>query len=69
MSYRKKDLCPDDKQELLALIEDHREGLVPLAMPLTRLKHHLNCCPVPDWVHQQVHLNPYPKELMLRNHV
>ena len=24
---------------------------------------------VPDWVHQQVHLHPYPKELMLRNHV
>jgi len=21
------------------------------------------------WVHQQVYLNPYPKELMLRNHV
>jgi len=25
--------------------------------------------PVPDWVHQQVYLNPYPHELMLRNHV
>jgi uncharacterized protein YbgA (DUF1722 family) len=24
---------------------------------------------VPDWVHQQVYLHPYPKELMLRNHV
>jgi uncharacterized protein YbgA (DUF1722 family) len=42
-----------------------------------RLKHHLNRYPVPDWVpvpsvawvHQQVYLNPYPKELMLRNHV
>jgi uncharacterized protein YbgA (DUF1722 family) len=48
MSYRKKDLCPDDKQELLALIEDHREGRVPLAMQLPRLKQHLNCYPVPD---------------------
>ena len=51
-----------------------REGTVQL---LTLLKHHLNRHPVPDWVPvpnaawvpQQVYLNPYPKELMLRNHV
>jgi hypothetical protein len=24
---------------------------------------------VPEWVHQQAYLHPYPKELMLRNHV
>jgi uncharacterized protein YbgA (DUF1722 family) len=35
MSYRKKDLCPDDKQELLGLIEDNRQGLLPLIVPLT----------------------------------
>jgi hypothetical protein len=35
----------------------------------TRLKHHLSRYPVPDWVYQQAHLHPYPKELMLRNHV
>ena len=29
----------------------------------------LNRYPVPDWVHQQVYLHPYPRELMLRNHV
>jgi uncharacterized protein YbgA (DUF1722 family) len=29
----------------------------------------LNRYPVPEWVHQQVYLHPYPKELMLRNHV
>jgi uncharacterized protein YbgA (DUF1722 family) len=34
-----------------------------------RLKHHLNRYPVPRWVQQQVYLHPYPKELMLRNHV
>jgi uncharacterized protein YbgA (DUF1722 family) len=32
-------------------------------------KHHLSRYPVLDWVHQQVYLHPYPKELMLRNHV
>jgi uncharacterized protein YbgA (DUF1722 family) len=34
----------------------------------TRRNHH-NRHPAPDWVHQQVYLHPYPKELMLRNHV
>jgi hypothetical protein len=34
-----------------------------------RLKHHLNRYPVPEWMHQQVYLHPYPKELMPRNHV
>jgi len=55
--------------ELLGLIEDYRQGLVPLIVPLTLLKHHLNRHPVPNWVDQQVYLHPYPKELMLRNHV
>jgi uncharacterized protein YbgA (DUF1722 family) len=55
--------------ELLGLIEDYRQGLVPLIVPLTLLKHHLGRYPIPEWVHQQVYLHPHPKELMLRNHV
>jgi uncharacterized protein YbgA (DUF1722 family) len=69
MGYLKKGLSSEDKQELLGLIEDYRQELVPLIVPLTLLKHHLRRHPVPEWVHQQVYLNPYPKELMLRNHV
>jgi uncharacterized protein YbgA (DUF1722 family)/uncharacterized protein YbbK (DUF523 family) len=69
MGFLKSHLSSEDKQELLGLIEDYRQGLLPLIVPLTLLKHHLNRYPVPDWVHQQVYLNPYPKELMLRNHV
>jgi uncharacterized protein YbgA (DUF1722 family) len=42
---------------------------VPLIVPLTLLKHHLNRYLVPDWVHQQVDLSSYLKELMLQNHV
>jgi uncharacterized protein YbgA (DUF1722 family) len=38
-------------------------------VPLTLPKHYLNRYPVPEWVHQQVYLNPYPKELMLPNHI
>jgi uncharacterized protein YbgA (DUF1722 family) len=69
MGYLKKVLSTEDKQELLDLIEVYRQGLLPPIVPLTLLKHHLNRHPVPEWVHQQVYLNPYPKELMLRNHV
>jgi uncharacterized protein YbgA (DUF1722 family) len=69
MGFLKNHLSSEDKQELLGLIEDYRQGLVPLIVPLTLLKHHLNRYPVPEWVHQQVYLKPYPKELMLRNHV
>jgi hypothetical protein len=68
-SLSKNHLSDWDKQELLGLIEDYRQGLLPLIVPLTLLKHHLNRHPVPEWVHQQVYLHPYPKELMLRNHV
>ena len=69
MGYLKKDLSSEDKQELLGLIEDYRQGLLPPIVPLILLKHHLNRYPVPVWVHQQVYLNPCPKKLMLRNHV
>ena len=69
MGFLKNHLTSEDKQELLGLIDDCRRGLLPLIVPLTLLKHHLNRHPVPEWVHQQVYLNPYPKELMLRNHV
>jgi uncharacterized protein YbgA (DUF1722 family) len=35
MGYLKNHLSSDDKQELLGLIEDYRQGLVPLIVPLT----------------------------------
>jgi uncharacterized protein YbgA (DUF1722 family)/uncharacterized protein YbbK (DUF523 family) len=69
MGFLKDALSGEDKAELLAYIEDYRNGLVPLIVPITLLKHHLSRHQVPDWVHQQVYLYPYPKELMLRNHV
>jgi uncharacterized protein YbgA (DUF1722 family)/uncharacterized protein YbbK (DUF523 family) len=67
--FVKDHLDARDKKELIGLIEDYRRGIVPLIVPVTLLKHHLGRHPVPDWIHQQVYLNPYPKELLLRNHV
>jgi uncharacterized protein YbgA (DUF1722 family)/uncharacterized protein YbbK (DUF523 family) len=69
MGYLKNHLSSEDKQELLGIIEDFRQGMVPLIVPMTLLQHHLRRHPVPNWVWEQVYLRPYPKELMLRNHV
>jgi uncharacterized protein YbgA (DUF1722 family)/uncharacterized protein YbbK (DUF523 family) len=69
MGYFKDRLAVDEKQELVESIEDYRQGLLPLIVPLTLIRHYTRLHPVPDWVHQQVYLNPCPKELMLRNHV
>jgi uncharacterized protein YbgA (DUF1722 family) len=69
MGFLKDSLTSEDKVELLGLVEDYRHELVPLIVPLTLLQHHLRRHTVPDWVHQQVYLHPYPSELMLRNHV
>jgi uncharacterized protein YbgA (DUF1722 family)/uncharacterized protein YbbK (DUF523 family) len=73
MGFLKDKLSGEDKAELLAYIEDYRQQMLPLIVPLTLLRHHLgrreNEDEVPDWVHQQVYLHPYPKELLLRNHV
>jgi uncharacterized protein YbgA (DUF1722 family)/uncharacterized protein YbbK (DUF523 family) len=56
------------RQELLLLIEDYRQGLVPLIVPVTLLAHHVNRLNV-AYLQGQVYLRPHPKELMLRNHV
>ena len=50
------------------MIDDYHQGLTPLIVPLTLIKHHVRKFDV-DYVRDQVYLNPHPKELMLRNHV
>jgi uncharacterized protein YbgA (DUF1722 family) len=66
--HLKKHLDAADKEELVACIENYRQGLVPLIVPLTLLQHHFRRHPAP-WVLEQTYLQPYPAELMLRNHV
>jgi uncharacterized protein YbgA (DUF1722 family)/uncharacterized protein YbbK (DUF523 family) len=56
------------RDELLAAIDDHRRGIVPLVVPMTLVKHHVRRLDVP-YLAGQVYLDPHPKELMLRNHV
>jgi uncharacterized protein YbgA (DUF1722 family) len=64
-----KDLPEEDRAELHTAIDDHRGGLVPLIVPVTLLRHHLRRVPGASWALDQTYLAPYPKELMLRNHV
>jgi uncharacterized protein YbgA (DUF1722 family)/uncharacterized protein YbbK (DUF523 family) len=66
--YFKRDLSTAEKEELQGLITDYREGLVPLIVPLTLVKHYVRKLGV-EYLEGQVYLNPHPKELMLRNHV
>lgn len=64
--YFKKTMSPGDSQEIQRLIAQYRQGVVPLVVPLTLLKHHLRQHPDP-YVSQQVYLQPHPENLSLRN--
>lgn len=66
--YLKRALDSGDRTEMASTIDEYGQGLVPLVVPLTLLKHHFRCYPA-EWVLNQTYLNPYPAELMLRNHV
>jgi uncharacterized protein YbgA (DUF1722 family)/uncharacterized protein YbbK (DUF523 family) len=68
VGYLRKTIDPADKHELLALIEDYRNGLVPLVVPITMLRHHVQRHQV-EYMGGQLYLEPHPKELMLRNRV
>jgi hypothetical protein len=67
MGYFKKQLDPDEKQELVEVIEHYRLGYYPLVVPLTLLKHYVRKYDQP-YLQDQYYLNPHPVELKLRNH-
>lgn len=68
LSHVSERLSPDERQELVGLIDDHRRGLVPLVVPLTLFRHHVRRLGI-RYPEGQAYLEPHPKELMLRNHV
>jgi len=68
MGYFKKVLSTEEKQELLAVIMQYHERLVPLIVPLTLIRHYVSKYDQ-QYLRQQVYLAPHPAELMLRNHV
>jgi uncharacterized protein YbgA (DUF1722 family)/uncharacterized protein YbbK (DUF523 family) len=68
MGYFKKELTSGEKQELLDLINNYREGRFPLIVPVTLIRHYVRKYNQP-YLKEQVYLNPHPLELQLRNHV
>ena len=68
MGYFKDRLDRTSKAELLAAIEDYRNLLVPLIVPITLLRHYVRLFEA-SYLAGQLYLEPHPKELMLRNHV
>ncbi|MEO6308526.1 MAG: DUF523 and DUF1722 domain-containing protein [Nitrospiraceae bacterium] len=68
LGYFKDRLDAREKAELLVVIGDYHQGLTPLIVPLTLIKHYVKIFDV-GYIRDQVYLNPHPKELMLRNHV
>ncbi len=67
MGYFKKQLTGDEKAELIDVIEAYHKGYVPLIVPITLMNHYVRKYRVP-YLERQCFFNPYPVELMLRNH-
>jgi uncharacterized protein YbgA (DUF1722 family) len=68
LGYFKEQLSPDEKQEMLEIIDQYRQGLFPLIVPLTLMNHYVRKYDQP-YLKEQSYLNPHPVELQLRNHV
>jgi uncharacterized protein YbgA (DUF1722 family)/uncharacterized protein YbbK (DUF523 family) len=68
VGHMKERLTKPERGEIDNVIEDYRQGLVPLVVPLTLVKHYVVRHGI-AYLRDQVYLNPHPKELKLRNHV
>jgi uncharacterized protein YbgA (DUF1722 family)/uncharacterized protein YbbK (DUF523 family) len=66
--YFKKQISKDEKQELVDIIQNYYDHLVPLIVPITLLNHYIRKYNI-DYLQDQIYLNPHPAELALRNHV
>ncbi len=68
MGYFKQQLSHGEKAELLEVIGQYHDHLVPLVVPLTLLRHYISKYDQ-QYLKGQVYLAPHPAQLMLRNHV
>jgi len=68
MGYFKGALPREEKEELLELIRQYHDHLVPQVVPITMLKHYCLKFNEP-YLRGQLYLSPHPAELALRNHV
>ncbi|MCW8996345.1 MAG: DUF523 and DUF1722 domain-containing protein [Psychromonas sp.] len=63
--YFKRHLNSAQRVDLANQIDKYRQGLLPLMVPITLIKHFLTLYPDP-YLEQQVYLNPHPEALKLR---
>ncbi|NTV50440.1 MAG: DUF523 and DUF1722 domain-containing protein [Geobacteraceae bacterium] len=68
MGYFKQQLSADEKVELLDVIGQYHDHLLPLIVPMTLLRHYIGKYDQ-QYLKGQVYLSPHPSQLMLRNHV
>jgi uncharacterized protein YbgA (DUF1722 family)/uncharacterized protein YbbK (DUF523 family) len=68
MGYFSQELSRSERQELLGVISDFHQQLVPLTVPITLIRHFALKYAV-GYLLNQTYLEPSPKEMMLRNHV
>lgn len=67
LGYFKPDLDSFEKQELIQLITQYKDGLIPLIVPITLINHYVRKYDK-EYLADQVYLQPHPMELKLRNH-
>lgn len=68
IGYFKKDISSNAKQDLIKVIEQYRDGIVTLIVPITLINHYLNQYGS-EYICNQAYLNPHPIELGLRNYL
>lgn len=67
MGFFKAQLSRDEKQELLEVLGQYRDGFIPLIVPVTLINHYVRKYGE-EYLGRQVYLNPHPIALQLRNH-
>ena len=68
LGYFKKQLTGDEKQEMMEVVSNYRNGHLPLIVPITLANHYVRKYRQP-YLSEQTYLNPHPIALQLRNHV
>jgi uncharacterized protein YbgA (DUF1722 family) len=68
IGYLKRSIDTGDKAELNRVIDEYRQGTVPLIVPMKLIEHHFRRHP-DDYMALQFYLAPHPADLGLRNHL
>ena len=64
--YLKNNLDSREKEKLVEAIEQYRNSIIPLIVPVTLLRSYFHSYPN-DYIARQSYLQPYPDDLSLRN--